>query len=166
MGLSGPAGGLAVFLATGFHLSYIPSKLAAMRGKWTGAGLIGTLEGLALLPLLPEGGWKLWWTLAASVGLASWVCGKAEKALAAHDDSRIVLDEIVGFWVAAALLPRTPAALGAAFVLFRLFDTVKLAPYRWLERLPGGVGVVADDVGAGIFANVGVRILMHLGTIS
>jgi len=68
-------------------------------------------------------------------------------------------------WTAAALLPRRAAPLAAAFLLFRLLDSVKLPPYRWLEKLPGGLGVVFDDVGAGIFANVGVRILMHWGAL-
>ena len=68
-----------------------------------------------------------------------------------------MLDEIVGFWVAAAWLPKTWIAAGLAFVLFRFFDSVKLPPYRWLERLPGGSGVVMDDVGAGIVANLLTR---------
>jgi phosphatidylglycerophosphatase A len=60
----------------------------------------------------------------------------------------------VGYWVAAAWLPRTWQAGLAAFVLFRFFDSVKLPPSRWLERLPGGAGVVMDDVGAGIVSIV------------
>ena len=157
---------MAVFIATGLHLSYIPSKLAPVKGKWTGAGLIGTLEGLALLPLLPRTGWPFWAALAAATAFSCWICGCAEKALGGHDDPRIVLDEVVGFWVAMALLPRSPAVVAAAFVLFRAFDALKPPPCRWLERVPGGAGVVADDVGAGVYANVCVRILMYLGIIS
>ena len=88
------------------------------------------------------------------------ICGSAEKSLKSHDDSRIVLDEIVGFWVAAAWLPRTWTAALTAFVLFRFFDSVKLPPYKWLERLPGGWGVVMDDVGAGIVANLLARLIL------
>jgi phosphatidylglycerophosphatase A len=156
----------AVFLATGAYLSYIPGKLAGRDGKWTGAGFIGTLEGLALLPLLPVSGPGFWVAVAVATVLACWICGVAEGGLGRHDDSRIVLDEIVGMWYAAALLPRAWAPLAAAFVLFRFFDSVKLPPYKWLERLPGGAGIVLDDVGAGLFANVGVRILMHWGLLS
>lgn len=153
----------AVFFATGAYLSYIPGTLAGRDGKWTGAGFVGSLEGLALLPLLPAGGSAWWAILAVSIAVACWICGLAEVALGRHDDPRIVLDEVVGMWTAAALLPRTVGPLAAAFVLFRLLDSVKLPPYRWLERLPGGLGVVFDDVGAGVFANVLVRILMHWG---
>lgn len=162
MGLSGAA----VFLATGGYLSYIPGRLTGRNGKWTGAGLVGTLEGLALLPLMPVSGPGFWTALTAGTALACWICGVAEKALGRHDDPRIVLDEVVGMWAAAAAPPRTAGPMIAAFVLFRFFDAVKLPPYRWLERLPGGLGVVMDDVGAGIVANIGVRILMHGGLLT
>jgi len=67
----------AVFLATGAYLSYIPGKLAGRDGKWTGAGFIGSLEGLALLPLLPESGAAWWAVLGASIAIACWLCGIA-----------------------------------------------------------------------------------------
>lgn len=118
------------------------------------------------MPLLPARGWPLAVVLGAATAMACWICSVAEKALGRHDDPRIVLDEVVGFWFAAALLPQTATSWAAAFVLFRAFDSLKLPPYSWLERLPGGIGVVADDVGAGLVANAGVRILMHLGIIS
>lgn len=146
---------LCVVLATGLGISYI--ALPAKGRKWTGAGLLGTVEGLLLWPLLPDSPAAYAAVTAAASALACWICGRAEKALGRHDDPRIVLDEVVGFWAAAAWLPKTwPAAL-AAFVLFRLLDSLKLPPYRWLERLPGGIGVVADDLGAGVFANLGAR---------
>ena len=146
------------WLATGLGISYIAP---AGRGrKWTGAGLLGTLEGLALWTLLPEAPAAYAAVVVAAVAAACWICGVAEKAFKTHDDSRIVLDEIVGVWVAAAWLPRTWTAVLLAFVLFRFFDSVKLPPYKWLERLPGGLGVVMDDVGAGIAANLLARLIL------
>lgn len=146
------------WLATGLGISYIAPT---GRGrKWTGAGFLGTVEGLALWPLLPQAPGPYAAVVVASIGAACWICGKAERSLKTHDDSRIVLDEIVGFWVAAAWLPRTWTAALLAFVLFRFFDSVKLPPYKWLERLPGGAGVVMDDVGAGIVANLLARLIL------
>lgn len=156
----------ATALATGFYLSYIPSKLIGFFGapaakKWTGAGFVGTLEGVLAAPLLPEQPMGFAVVLTLAIAASCWVCGRAEKHLGAHDDPRIVLDEVVGYWTAIAFLPRTGRILAAAFVLFRILDSVKLPPYKWLERLPGGIGVVADDVGAAVFANLFVRVLLN-----
>lgn len=149
---------LCVVLATGLGISYIAP--AGRARKWTGAGFLGTLEGLLLWPLLPRDPAIYAAVVAAVAVAASWACGRAEKALGTHDDPRIVLDEVVGFWVAAAWLPRTWTAGLIAFAFFRLFDSVKLPPYRWLERLPGGAGVVADDLGAGVVANLAARLVL------
>ncbi len=156
---------LTTALATGLYSSCIPVKLAAALpaplrpGRWTGSGLLGTAEGLALAPFLPEGTLPLALFLAAASLAACWVCGRAERALGA-DDPRIILDEVVGYWAAVAFLPRTPRVLLACFVLFRALDAAKPPPVRWLERLPGGWGVVADDLGAGLAANLLVRLAM------
>lgn len=160
----------AVAIATGLHLSYIPhallkgTRLVSER-RWSGAGLVGTLWGLATLPLVPEGalGWP---AVALGTAGACWAAGRAERTLGAHDDPRIVVDETVGFWVAALGLPRSAWALGAAFVLFRLFDAMKPPPCRRLEALPGGVGVVMDDVGAGVYANLLTRLALGTGLLS
>ena len=153
MGLKAAADRLAVMLATGLYLSYIPLKLfEVLRFPrlriGTGAGLIGTIEGLLVTPVLPEGSIRFSFFLIAAALLSCWLCGRAEKVLGNHDDSRIVLDEMAGF------LPRNPWTLGAAFVLFRILDSLKPWPVRRLENLPGGLGVVADDLGAGIYANL------------
>jgi phosphatidylglycerophosphatase A len=81
--------------------------------------------------------------------------------LGEHDSGRIVVDEIVGFLTATALMDVTPARLVVAFFLFRLFDIVKPPPARYFdEQVPGGPGVVLDDVFAGIYTNVIVRVLL------
>ena len=121
---------------------------------------MGSIEGILLWFLLPAAPGP-YWTVVVAVSLAAfWICGRADKALRTHDNPRIVLDEVVGVWVAAAGLPRAARPALLAFVLFRLFDSVKLPPYRWLERLPGGIGVVADDLGAGAAACVAARLIL------
>lgn len=122
--------------------------------------MLGTVQGLLLWTLLPRDPLPYLAATGAAIIAASWIAGRAERALGEHDSPRIVIDEIVGFWVAAAGLPREWAAAALAFALFRVFDAWKLPPYRWLERLPGGLGVVADDVGAGAVAALAARCIL------
>jgi phosphatidylglycerophosphatase A len=92
---------------------------------------------------------------------ACWVAGAAEPYLGEHDSGRIVVDEIVGFLTATVLLEITLPRLIVAFFLFRLFDIFKPPPARYFDRqVPGGVGVVLDDVCAGIYANLIVRVIL------
>lgn len=154
----------SVAVATGLYLSYIPFWLtkgtrAAKNRRWTGAGFLGTVLGWVCVYALPIGWMTLGFTLVVAIVAASIVCGRAEKVLGTHDDSRIILDETVGYWAAVAWLPREPMMLLMGFVLFRFFDAVKLQPYKSFERLPGGYGVVMDDVGAGIVTNLVLRSL-------
>ena len=73
----------------------------------------------------------------------------------------MVLDEVAGQWIAlAAAAPRWPLWL-AAFVLFRAFDIVKPPPARQLDRIPGGFGIMMDDVAAGVYAMLAVALLHH-----
>ncbi len=152
---------LCLAVATGFHLSYIPFWLTTRyptlhKRRWTGAGHVGALLGWISLYVLPKGlGLAVF--LVAAIAVSSWASGRADRTLGSHDDPRIVIDETVGFWFAAAWLPREPLVLAGAFVLFRFFDAMKFEPYCRLERLPGGWGVVMDDVGAGIVSNLVVR---------
>jgi phosphatidylglycerophosphatase A len=84
--------------------------------------------------------------------VAVWVAGPTAGGLGHPDPPQIVIDEIVGMWFAAIALPPTLYDLTAVFLLFRLIDVVKPAPLPRLERLPGGLGIVADDVAAGLLA--------------
>ncbi len=146
-------------MATGFGISYIALPTKGGR-KWTGSGLMGTAEGILLWFLLPTASVSYGAVVLLTSAAACWVCGRADRAMGTHDSPRIVLDEVVGVWIAAAGLPREAKSAALAFVLFRVFDVVKLPPYRWLERLPGGIGVVADDLGAGVVAGLVARFIL------
>jgi len=81
-----------------------------------------------------------------------WASREVAEAIGAEDPGIVVIDEVVGQWITCAGLTafNGPGWLGA-FLLFRLFDIWKPAPVRQLEKLPGGIGIVADDVMAGIY---------------
>jgi phosphatidylglycerophosphatase A len=85
-------------------------------------------------------------------GVAVWAAGQVAEDLRQPDPPQVVIDEIAGMWFAAIGLPPTLYDVVVAFLLFRLFDVVKPAPVPRLERLPGGFGIVADDVAAGLLA--------------
>jgi phosphatidylglycerophosphatase A len=130
-------------------------------------GTFGSLVALPLLPLLarvrdvfPAGYVVL---VLAIVGIAVWAAGLAEEALGGHDHSRIVIDEVAGMVVAGVFLPGSWLAAAVAFVLFRLFDVLKPFPAGLIDgRVEGGVGVVGDDVVAGVYAGLTGWLLLGL----
>lgn len=99
--------------------------------------------------------------------LGVWACNVAGRALGVDDHRSLVIDEFVGQWI--ALLPALLApwwAIVAGFALFRLFDVWKPWPIRWLDRhLKGGMGVMVDDVVAGVFAALVLALSLHLSGV-
>lgn len=142
---------LFLFIATGAGSGYLPKA----PGTW------GTLVGLLLW--WPLAGLSLAAYLAAVavlfiVGVAS--AGAAEKILDRGDPGVVVIDEIVGVLIALAAVPLHPVAALAGFALFRLFDIAKPFPVGWVDRhLHGGLGIMLDDVAAGLYA----LLVLHLG---
>jgi phosphatidylglycerophosphatase A len=108
----------------------------------------------------PVGLWRFGLTLVALFFLGVWAADGAERLLERKDDQRIVIDEVGGQLVALLPLlvlgsPRSLSALVTGFVLFRCFDIWKPGPVRWAERrFAGGVGVMMDDLVAGILSAV------------
>jgi len=148
---------LTLALASGFYISYLPARLQPQK-HWTGAGTLGTLWGLASWFLVSTAPVPQLAAIAGGIAASIFICGRAEKIYGKKDDQRIVLDEWAGYWVAAALLPRTGGTLIAAFILFRIFDMWKGPAGRWLSKLPGGYGVVLDDILAGLCANLTLQV--------
>jgi phosphatidylglycerophosphatase A len=144
---------VVLFLASGAYLGFVP--LAS-----------GTFGSLLALPLLVALG-RLDWPplvvaalLVALVAVAMPICGRAGRIWGQVDSSRIVLDEICGMAIAGACLPPTWWTLGLAFLVFRVFDIVKPFPAGYFDRhVKNGAGVVLDDVVAGVYANLMVRVL-------
>lgn len=151
-------------LATGFFISYLPSKIIPFR-KNTGAGFLGTLWGIPLVLIFPQD-----YTLFLICLLAFWilaviVCKKVQFKEARHDNPKIVIDEIAGYVTAMAFLPRTWIWLISAFVLFRTFDTIKPFFVKTFDRMENAFGIVFDDVAAGLMANIVLQICIIITAI-
>ena len=86
---------------------------------------------------------------------------KAAEVLGQKDPQIIIADEIVGFLIANYLAPPRLVPLIISFILFRFFDITKVFPASRLEKLPGGAGIVLDDVMAGIYTFVIVQALLY-----
>jgi phosphatidylglycerophosphatase A len=83
--------------------------------------------------------------------------GRVARQVDRKDPGIVVVDEVVGQWVTLIALPFTPLTAGLGFVLFRVMDIAKPWPARDLERVPGGWGIMADDVAAGVYAHLALR---------
>lgn len=144
---------LVVFLASGAYVGYVP----------VASGTFGSLLALPLLIALDRSGWSTAVVVALLVvgsALAMVIAGRASRIYGVHDSSRIVLDEVCGMAIAGALMPPTIWNLTLAFLAFRLFDIVKPFPAGYFDRdVKNGMGVVADDLFAGLYANLVVRML-------
>jgi len=141
-----------VLLATGCYAGYIPIA----------SGTFGTLVGMPLCYFLSRlGPLEGMLFIVVFAGSAVWISGEAESVFKKKDSGLIVIDEMAGFLVTLFLIPWTAKSVVSGFFLFRLMDIAKPFPIRRLEaKLPGGWGVVGDDVLAGIYANIALRVLM------
>jgi phosphatidylglycerophosphatase A len=97
-----------------------------------------------------------------------WAADRADRAWGTHDSGRIVIDEVAGYLITVACVARDQwAPLAVGFVVFRVLDIVKPPPVRWLDRnLPGGFGVVLDDVAAGLIGMVTMIALDRFGALA
>ncbi len=131
----------------------------------------GTLGTLAAIPVaLSINRLAVGYPLAALTSLlglilfAVWSSDRAAKLLEVKDPQIIVIDEIAGFAVAAFLTSTLPGLI-AAFLLFRFFDIAKVYPASRLESLPGGAGIVLDDIMAGIYTFLILRLLSYTSLV-
>jgi len=102
--------------------------------------------------------------LVAVIVLGTWAAGEAERALGGgKDPGAIVIDEVAGMILAVLAVPPTLAIVAVAFLLFRVFDVTKPFPANVSQRLRGGPGVMTDDLIAGLYALVLVRVARWAG---
>lgn len=123
-----------------------------------GAVLYIPVSGLRLL-------WYALFLLTASL-LSFYIAGKAEQAFGKKDCGVIVIDEVIGMFFTMLLFPPTFTYLLSGFLVFRVFDIAKPFPASWIDRrMKGGTGVVLDDIVAGIYSNLVLRLLAAWGII-
>lgn len=139
-------------LASGFYAGYSPLA------PGTAGSLIGVFAYL-LLQNLSSGAYIAIVIFLTAAG--SYIAGEAENIYQERDCSHIVIDEITGMLITFIFLPQGIQFLLAGFVSFRIFDILKPFPIRLIDRkLGGGWGIMLDDVLAGVYANLLVRLLI------
>ncbi len=139
----------ALFVATCGYVGYAP----------VAPGTFGSAAGLVLFwairasgsPVIEAG------VIALLVAAGTWSATVAERQLGQPDPGPIVIDEVAGMLITLAFIPVGTAGVVVGFFLFRLLDIVKPWPARRFERLPAGLGVMADDVMAGVYGNLILR---------
>ena len=145
---------LAVFIATVGYCGYFPFA----------PGTVGSAAGLLFYAVV-------WWTkspivevgmIAAVFAAGVWAGTTAERYFGGVDPGPIVIDEVVGMLITLAFIPVGWSGALAGFVLFRVFDVIKPFPAGRLEALHGGLGVMADDAMAAVYANLTLRLMMWL----
>lgn len=126
-------------------------------------GTVGTLLGIPLVLVMPQSPWAYLLVLAALIVVGVWCCSVCAEALGAHDHPSIVWDEIVGYAVTMFAAPTGLVPLVLGFALFRLFDVVKPWPINLIDRrVHGGLGIMADDLLAGVMAAISLQLLLRV----
>ncbi|HSP90830.1 MAG TPA: phosphatidylglycerophosphatase A [Vicinamibacterales bacterium] len=125
----------------------------------------GTVGSAAAIPFflllrLAHSAWLEIAVCAAIVAAGAWSARITEQALGVEDPGPVVIDEVVGMFVSLLFLPATWLVVLAGFVAFRVFDIIKPWPADRFEQIPGGWGVMADDVMAGVYANLTLQFLL------
>ena len=145
---------LAVFIATAGYCGYFP----------VAPGTAGSAAGLLVYALV-------WWSgsrvvevglIAALFAIGVWAGTIAERYFGGVDPGPIVMDEVVGMLITLAFIPVGITGALTGFLLFRVFDVIKPYPAGRLEALHGGLGVMADDAMAAIYANLSLRLALWL----
>lgn len=131
-------------------------------------GTAGTLFAAIVYFVLPDVWFSSFWGIIAFLAviilgslISVFFISKAEIGLG-HDSGKIVIDEFWGYMIAVIFLPKTLLVIFLAFVLFRIFDIFKPEPVNVLQKLPGGWGVMADDIMAGIYLNIVLQIIIRV----
>lgn len=145
----------AIFFASGFGSGFLP----VAPGTW------GSLAGTVILGILWSLGWVDQWVLILVTILTTYIGYLSIKKLPPdwiHDDGRIVIDEVIGVFVTMIFIPISWTMLLSGFVLFRVYDIWKPLGIRKMDRLNSDFSVLADDILAGVYANLTLQLVVLL----
>lgn len=145
----------ATIIATSFGAGFVPKA----------PGHSGTLTAVPMAWALAKGGqWVFVLGVVVITLVGTWASEIYVRATGKDDNQQIVVDEVAGYLVTLLMVPRSPINLILAFLLFRLFDVTKPPPIRQLDtHIGGGIGVMVDNLAAGVFAGVILFALQHYG---
>jgi phosphatidylglycerophosphatase A len=143
-----------MLIATGFYSGYLPKA----PGTW------GSLVGILLFYLMHGLSLPVYLAVVSSLFVVgSFVAGEAEKILDNRDPGVVVVDEIVGMLITMIAVPLEPLTMVLGFILFRVFDIAKPFPVNFFDRrLHGGLGIMLDDVVAGLYSLIILQLLLLL----
>ena len=127
-------------------------------------GTVGTLAALPVYWVIaPLSLWAYTGIVLVAALIGIWICERSSAALGVHDHPGIVWDEFVGLWIALWAVPVEPTWIVAGFFVFRLFDIAKPWPIGWLDRnARGGLGIMVDDIVAGVMACACIHLALYL----
>jgi len=142
------------FLAFGFGSGLAPKA----------PGTFGTLAAIPIYLLIAQQTLWIYLLITLIVSIAGiYICDKTSRDMGVHDHGGIVWDEIAGYLITMIAVPFSWTAVITGFVLFRLFDILKPWPISWLDKkVGGGLGIMLDDIVAGLFALIGLHWIINL----
>jgi phosphatidylglycerophosphatase A len=126
------------------------------------SGTFGSAAGLLLWAVVPYRPVAQLVTIAVLFALGSWSGTVAERHFGRVDPGEVVIDEVMGMMITLFMNPVGWPGAWAGFFVFRILDVVKPFPAGRLERLPGGIGIMADDAMAAVYANLALRLMLRL----
>ncbi|MCX5695575.1 MAG: phosphatidylglycerophosphatase A [Candidatus Omnitrophica bacterium] len=137
-------------ISTFFYVGYFPLI----------PGTAGSLAGVFIFLLVKNNTFAHILTLGGLLALGFFVGGRAERLMQKKDPSCIVIDEVCGMLLSLLFLPYDIKFIVVAFVIFRILDTLKPYPVGRLERLKGSLGIMSDDIVAGLYTNIVLQVVV------
>jgi phosphatidylglycerophosphatase A len=138
-------------LGSGFYTGYIPFA----------SGTFGSAAGLILYWLIPPmSDWRILLPAALVTCVYGFYAGTLFEKEYGKDPAECTIDEVAGMWIALLLLPKTIAVALVTFFLWRIIDIIKPSPAREAEALPGGYGIMMDDIIGGLYTCIAMNLLL------